>query len=151
MHVLVSSLSLSSRDCLLRATNACFRPLVMASRHPIICCAPRMHGFVPSLLPFAARFCVSRHEYMFSSLFTASRATLVCCAPRVRVGERRFRQNAPHLSGFLDAYDHRPLSMTESPGVYGLTCRFEALGFTILRSRSSVSGKCRTSKNKTAA
>ena len=47
-------------------------------------------------------------------LFTASRATLICCAPHVRVGDRLFRQNAPHLSGFLDAYDHRPLSMTGS-------------------------------------
>src|SRR5437660_1152139 len=89
IHVLVSSLSLSPRDCLFHATNTCSRLL---------------------FIPFAARLSVARHADLL-------RAARTC-------GDRLLRQNAPHLSGFLDAYDHRPLSMSESLGVYGLTCRF---------------------------
>src|SRR5438552_115689 len=64
IHVLVSSLSLSPRDCLLRATNTCSRRL---------------------FIPFAARLSVARHEYMFSSPLYPFRRAIVCCAPRIHV------------------------------------------------------------------
>src|SRR5438552_8154229 len=57
IHVLVASLSLSPRDCLLRTTNTCSRLL---------------------FIPFAARLSVARHEYMFSSPLYPFRRAIVC-------------------------------------------------------------------------
>src|SRR5437660_12178461 len=81
IHVLVSSLSLSPRDCLFHATNTCSRLL---------------------FIPLSARLSVARH----ADLLRAARTG----------GDALLRQNPPHLSGFLDAYDPRQLSIAYALG-----------------------------------
>ena len=93
---------------------------------------------------------VGRRENMFSFRDCLLPATNTRFRPISTASGAKLDRSRAQLSGFHDVYYHGRLSMTEST-VYVVTCRFEALGFTILRSRSSVSGKCRTSKNKTAA